>query len=44
MIFDVRPSDEGFYFCTAVNDKGKRTSVMGQVNVWSEYLTYCLIP
>ena len=36
VIFDVRPSDEGFYFCTAENELGMRISTFGQFNVWSE--------
>ena len=40
VIFDVRPSDEGFYFCGLENEFVQRNSTLGQFNVWSEsYIT-----
>ena len=39
VIFDVRPSDEGFYFCGLENEFVQRNSTLGQFNVWSESCT-----
>ena len=36
VIFDLRPEEEGFYFCMAKNELGEITSHFGQLNVWSE--------
>ena len=36
VIFDLRPEEEGFYFCMAKNELGEITSRSGQLNVWSE--------
>ena len=47
VLFDVRPEDEGFYFCMAKNEVGEITSNrrLGQLNVWSEFpATVGLLP
>ena len=36
VIFNVRPEEEGFYFCMAKNEVGEITSRFGQLNVQSE--------
>jgi hemicentin len=35
VIFDLRPEEEGFYFCMAKNELGEITSHFGQLNVWT---------